>query len=746
MLDDELPLALFPVRLEARFLPDNNPTEIVVRVFPDEIVADSHVAGFTATELELARRYWDWIWRAAGDPAAVAEAREWLAGELGPYRAIYVAYASRPTGNPPKTPTPPGKDLVPPLVLRSVPMAGTPTPGRARLLPLRWAAFVEVESEVAGPFWSAEQPDPDLPVSPALVDLPPGADAKGFLDAQNLGWTYDLTLAEQAGMVVRIPISALPDRPPEGYHRLFVLGVAAGSDHGATVSSLLEAHRYTRGLDLLPPGTATNVTDQAPEAAGRLDVQALFDSEFDRPAPPPPPGKPPGDKPPAKTIGVGMMRSTPARAVELAFGLPDETALDRVQGATDAEHELALAANQALWPVTWGYWFLSPMGWATTTLPLLASSDLTTLRNWFTDFVRAEGPLPTLRIGRHPYGILPVSTFEKRTGGAVLDHLENTVMDIFGLWQDKDAVPLLDPDASDVVPDDKVEEQASDVGAIYGATPHIRELRLRPVDNTYDELNDLYSIRVGTVGLLCSAVPTEDGDFADEEELENYVWYEAFTKREDNLRGARGVQGQIDAWHNLSQELDQLPGVDHQEEAALNIRKFIDRDLATSGELCGDPIGIVVRHSGRVADGQPYLGDLGARDELGTDQAPRLYTAGYGDEGTEIPVGVLVAPGDDEDSVTSSRAGSGISTTRSSPGSRAGRGPRTRSQSRTRSCARCSRWRPPRSPTRSRAPRYRPGSPACATSSRPKERPRFPCSSGCSAARSAWRSTGSTPG
>ena len=101
------------------------------------------------------------------------EAREWLAGELGPYRAIYVAYASRPTGNPPKTPTPPGKDLVPPLVLRSVPMAGTPTPGQARLLPLRWAAFVEVESEVAGPFWSAQQPDPDLPVSPALVDLPP---------------------------------------------------------------------------------------------------------------------------------------------------------------------------------------------------------------------------------------------------------------------------------------------------------------------------------------------------------------------------------------------------------------------------------------------------------------------------------------------------------------------------------------------------------------------------------------------
>ena len=36
LLDEGLPLALFPVRLEARFLPDGDPTEIVVRVFPDE--------------------------------------------------------------------------------------------------------------------------------------------------------------------------------------------------------------------------------------------------------------------------------------------------------------------------------------------------------------------------------------------------------------------------------------------------------------------------------------------------------------------------------------------------------------------------------------------------------------------------------------------------------------------------------------------------------------------------------------
>ncbi len=653
VLDDELPLALFPVRLEARFLPDDDPSEIVVRVFPDEIHVDAHTTGFTKAERELARGYWEWIWRAAGDPAAVAEARAWLAGELGPNRAIYVAWASRPGGTPPKLPTPSDQPLVPPLKLAPLPDAGTPSPGLARLLPLRWAAFVEVETTVAGPFWAPTDVDADLAFSPALVDLPAAADARGFLEAQGLGWTYDLGLAEAAGMVIRISIASLPDRPGAGYDRLVVLGVAGGKEHGGAVGALLDAHRYTRGLDLLAPGTATNVTDEAPEAAGRLDVQALFESEFDRAVQPPIPPTP--KTPPAQKVKpVGMMRSAPARALALALGIDGETALDRAQGAEGPEHELSRAANQVLWPATWGTWFSDQMSWVHDGAPLLEPADLTVLRAWFTDVVRAEGPLPTLRVGRHPYGILPVSTFDPRTGGAVLDHLENTLIDIFGYWQNPDSVPLLDPDASDVAPDEDVEEQASDVGAIYGATPHIRELRLRPVDDTHSELVDLYSVRIGLTGLFCSMVPTLDGDFATAEELETHPYWQAFLEHEADARGADGVAGQIAALRDLVQELDDMSGNPDQEEAALTIRIFINPNEAPDDEddpVSGDMLGMALRHQGRVMEAQPYLGQLGVEDDLGTSKAPRLYTAGYGEEGTELQVGVLVAPGTDEDSV-----------------------------------------------------------------------------------------------
>ena len=651
VLDDELPLVLFPVRLEARFLPVDEPTEIVVRVFPDVIHVDSHVPGLTPTELKLAATYWESIWRAAGDPAAVAEARTWLADELGPYRALYVAWTTRPAGDPPKTPTPPGKPLVPPLQLRRVAQAGEPSPGRPRLLPARWAAFVDVDDATAGPFWASNDVDPDLAVSPALVDLPSGADAQSFLEAQGLGWTHDLTLAEDAGMLVRIPLASLPDRPSAGYDRLVVIGVASGKDQGGAVAALLDAQRYTRGLDLIPPGTATNVTDQAPEAAGALDVQALFESEFDRSDPDPsllPPGK--GPFPPGKP--VGLMRSSPAGAVALALGLPAGTAVDRALGADDPEPELSRAANQALWPATWDAWVSDPMRWADDGSPLLSAGDVDFLRTWFTDHVRAEGPLPTLRVGPHPYGLLPVSTFARRHAGAVLDHLENTLLDLLDAWNSPDSVPQLDPDASDVAPDEDAEEQASDVGAVYGATPHIRQLRLRPVDDTYRDLNDLYSLRIDIVKLMCAAVPTDDGTYATEEELENHPWYQAFVERESDIRGASGVHGQIDALTGLEDALDRMSGTPAQEKAALGIRAFIDTYLAEREELVtGDVLGIVYRHDGRVADAQPYLAPLGARDELGAGRAPRLYTGGYGDDGTEIPVGALVAADDDEDAV-----------------------------------------------------------------------------------------------
>ena len=654
-LDGELPLALFPVRLEARFLPDADPDEIVVRVFPDEIHADAHDPAFTDAELALAQGYWDWLWRVGSEPAGVAEARDWLAGQLGPHRAVYVAWASRPATEPPTRPQPGTRAKLRPVAHRD-----SATPGTARLMPARWGAFVEGELETAGPFWATHAVASPLPVTPALVDLPPGADgAKGFLDAQGLSWTYDLAAAESAGMVIRIPIAGLPPRPRTGYPRLVVVGVAEGDGHGETVRALLDAHRYTHGLELLPPGTPTNVTDDVRDGAGGPDLGALFDAEFARPEPAAGGREAPVDDLPFPRVPgdpADLLAAAPGDAVAQVFGLAGETAAGRAAAALDPAPELARAAAAALWPATWGTWLTDPMSRVADGSPLLEPGDIETVREWFADFVRAEGPLPTLRVGRHPYGLLPAAARERRDGGSLFERLENLLLDLLEAWTNLDAVPVLDPDAADVPPSDAVAEQASDVGAVYGATPHIRELRLRPVSDDHRELTELFSLRLGFAGLLCALVPKDDDSYATPDEVDDHLWYKLFREHEAAARGSAGVQAQIDAIDAIVDGLENLHWTPLQEEATVAIRSYlkaISEEDTPYGS--GDVHGMASRHRARVADGQPYLTGLGIRDELGTGEAPRLYTGGYGDPGTETEVGALVAPAGEDPATTLSQ-------------------------------------------------------------------------------------------
>ena len=53
------PLALFPVRLETRFFPQQNGgSELRVRVYPDHIHIDSHEAELTQAEKTWGQHYW----------------------------------------------------------------------------------------------------------------------------------------------------------------------------------------------------------------------------------------------------------------------------------------------------------------------------------------------------------------------------------------------------------------------------------------------------------------------------------------------------------------------------------------------------------------------------------------------------------------------------------------------------------------------------------------------------------------
>jgi hypothetical protein len=60
----------------------------------------------------------------------------------------------------------------------------------------------------------------------------------------------------------------------------------------------------------------------------------------------------------------------------------------------------------ALWTPTWGYYLANLIGLGNTGLTL---DDIDWAREHFTNHVRAAGPLPFLRAGRQPYGVLPVT-------------------------------------------------------------------------------------------------------------------------------------------------------------------------------------------------------------------------------------------------------------------------------------------------------------------------------------------------
>jgi hypothetical protein len=361
------PLALFPVRLETRFFG----TELRVRVYPDKVHLDSHDPALTANEQLWGRRYWELQWEAASDDVRLREAWRMLAGRLGPERAAWVVRALTPT-NPSERPggTPAFPDLGDPAAVTRTPLV--------RLLPDRWVATAYAGGPaVAVAVGRDIQPDlaigPDLDADVTIDDETPAVD-------EGMRWMVEFKRAEEVGMALRL---ALPS--PE-VDVLLVVGTSEG-DRSKDVAAQLDAHHYADGLAFLPAGSPTNNT-----AAGRSPYQAP-DPQHDRSfaeewqAADPAPG------------------SHAARA-RTAFGVD---AFRHASSAADADEPVARAMAESLWPTTWGY-FLSQM------IGFEGSGLTTRAREWArahaVEHVRAGGPLPVLRIGRQPYGVLPVTSLD----------------------------------------------------------------------------------------------------------------------------------------------------------------------------------------------------------------------------------------------------------------------------------------------------------------------------------------------
>jgi hypothetical protein len=404
-LEGDVPLALLPVRLEARSTADGK--SLRVRIFHDALHTQSLEEGLSEPERAAGIDYWTAVWR-DGDPKAPWNA---LVAAVGRQRAPWIAevlrpknIALRPAGSP-DFPATAGK---------------SGRPAVARTLPDRF--FVRIEQEGAAPITAHGATIPDeLPVglterdglSPLKVDgedLPP-------IDA-GLRWLVDYSEAERLGMAVTVPLP-LPGKP---IMRVLAYGVRASLDAAAgaqRMAQLIRAHQFTDGAEFIAQGTPTNNTESARTSWSRRTPAG----------------------PPQLTPAEGATPGSNAAITARAFGVAAET-LSGLANGSDGEQTRAAAMNSALWTTTWAdaIEHLTPQGRANGD-KRLDSPSLDAVRDHWIAHVRGRGPLPAIRLGRQPYGILPLvntdGSWRPRHGGFIENSLVPFIdRQIRWMWRD----------------------------------------------------------------------------------------------------------------------------------------------------------------------------------------------------------------------------------------------------------------------------------------------------------------------
>ncbi|GAB7109962.1 hypothetical protein JCM4814A_82770 [Streptomyces phaeofaciens JCM 4814] len=400
------PLLLLPLRLETVYRNAGEAAlELWIRAYPDDIHIDSHEPALTPAERVAAEAYWCEVWAAGPHQERRTAAWTRLVAAIGPGRAAWAVKALRPgRQDPPQTETPPGASAPSPAPWAVEPESrdGNWTrPAHTYALPDRlvFSGYETVGDGQIGLVWREE----GAPI-PEVLDVGLGPDSP-----VPPGWLGDFEEAVRVGMGVKVLIEG--EMRPD-FSLVTVAGVRGGtSEHTAElIGTLLDAHRCTDGLAVLPTGTPTNNTEST-RSAWRTRM------------PPPSPEKAEEQRAALAVLGDLAPRSpqAAARAARALGPAAGRVLAETADGLDVDDHDLLSRLHAAF-----GAMAAASTNWMNYDSD--TQVDLTFLVQHFVEHVRGRGPLPTLRIGRQPYGILPVTSLDLWHGTEVdlriLEHLQ----------------------------------------------------------------------------------------------------------------------------------------------------------------------------------------------------------------------------------------------------------------------------------------------------------------------------------
>lgn len=388
-MDDRVPILFFPVRIETVFRANGDNPELWVRIFPDDIAVDTHEQQLTEDEKTAGEAYWASYAAASGDEPQILQAWDVLSRGFTAQRAAWIALQTMPSN--PAQPT------------KLYPWGKQPV---SKIMPDRFVIIGYSTNNYSSPAFSVQTNlIPDIlamGIDPSIPDDPNNPNNETFVQDNgdiitphnDVDWMVDFDAAIAKGLGKKIAITT--EQFNQGFDRIIVLGVKASLNKDLSqkrLEELIDAHHYTDGFSLLKQGTSTSNTDTEYSGYSSVDFGNPTTYATER-------------KNQLFTPVPNNNGKSDGQMLCEALGIEYET-LYHIYHSNGYDIRDSMNINNALFQVAVGY-FVGDM-----LHPLVTRTRVDELRDFFADYVRARGALPSIRSGIQPYGILPASAYSR---------------------------------------------------------------------------------------------------------------------------------------------------------------------------------------------------------------------------------------------------------------------------------------------------------------------------------------------